>query len=488
MKKIVSPILCLVVFVLFSTVISGRTQADEAQTTASAARTATTDLSWKKFSAMGLDATFAVGINKGVKSGLLTKEEGKIWKNLLRDFKQSRIFSKVVPVTVDYWVSDTQGNLQALSGVVIVPIDRTRLKNPRSVPMLSFQHPTQIERQYAPSTTLKNGTITADPQYNIAFAMFMALSGYIVVIPDYPGMGTNVDVHPYCHSSLAGSVLGIVVRGRDAVENEFGGVKGAVKWDGSVYLMGYSEGAYASMVAAKSFQTTTLAGFDVKGVAALDGPYSLSKVMKQLMTDSNPSYGAPYFLPYLINGYDAVYYSQASNPNKIEDFNYNEIIRPTAAGVEGNYAEQLRALLDGSHPSETVDSFMRLVDPYDGPVSSLQQSFIDKLSNETGIVMEKLRENDSFSGWTPQMPLMMFHHMDDELVSYDNAVEALKSFVDAGAYYVGLMPYNVNLGAVKSIHVSAVPVAYMLGFDWINNLAGQENPSRLKWAGSTGTR
>ena len=100
--------------------------------------------------------------------------------------------------------------------------------------------------------------------------------------------------------------------------------------------------------------------FNVKAVAALDGPYSLSRTMKDLMVNANPGYKAPYFLPYLINGYDAAYYTGPSEGNKIDDFNFMNVVLNDVPGVTGNYAEQLRALLDGSHTPDQVNALLSL--------------------------------------------------------------------------------------------------------------------------------
>ena len=106
-----------------------------------------------------------------------------------------------------------------------------RVRPTRDRPILSFQHPTQMERKYSPSVLIKNSTMWQDPQYNIILGMYMALCGYIVVMPDYPGMGSNFDVHPYCQNSLGNSVAGMIAKGRDTVQSNFTKIKSAVKWN-----------------------------------------------------------------------------------------------------------------------------------------------------------------------------------------------------------------------------------------------------------------
>ena len=43
-------------------------------------------------------------------------------------------------------------------------------------------------------------------------------------------------------------------------------------------------------------------------------------------------------------------------------------------------------------------------------------------------------------------------------------------------------PFPARVGdADDSIHGSAAPVAYLLGFVWMNYLANQDDPGRIQW-------
>ena len=109
----------------------------------------------------------------------------------------------------------------------------------------------------------------------------------------------------------------------------------------------------------------------------------------------------------------------------------------------------------------------------------MQQASINALSDPNSVVISTLKENDAFSGWVPEMPLVMFHHMNDDVVPYDNAVEALDGFVEAGAQYVGLVPYSVSLGTVDTIHYATAPFAYMLGTTWLDFIAKEDQSAKL---------
>ncbi len=398
------------------------------------------------------------------------------WKNLLEYLKTLSVYNSVKVIQVrQYPSTDAWGRPRTLSGVVIVPLTSDKTA---SMPMLAFQHPTQVERRYSPSNCVKYSE--QDPQYNVTVATLIAAMGYVVVVPDYPGMGLNFDSHPYVHKSLANGVLDLVKYANDKLNADphhyekwnFGSLYWPV-WDNNIYLMGYSEGGYATLAAARALQEAQAPGSPtIKAVAGLDGPYSLSTVMSEVILAKNPNFTAPYFLPYVVNGYDGVYFSN-SPPVPVSEFNWFRNIQPSSPAHQGNFASELRRRLDGSFDGAAINAMMREINPYEGPLSSLTADFLADLGNPDSNVHKVLASNDIYNGWTPSMPLMMFHHILDDLVPYGNAQVALKSFIEGGAQYTGLMPYAFHLGdASKSgFHPTAAPIAYLLAIEWMNLLS-----------------
>ena len=437
--------------------------------------------SWRKSKQIDIRThrrNFIVRLKRDRARKRLTQEQTDFWTDLVEYLSRDTRFSLLIPLPVQYDTTDAWGRTITVSGVIIAPIDIGR-ESPRSIPMLSFQHPTQVERQWSPSLcTAKK--IFDDPQKNVALALVMASTGYIVVLPDYPGMGINYDVHPYANFSLGHSVVDGIRFTRNAVGDKSyfrKAIPKLAKWDGRLYMMGYSEGAYATMIAAKQIQLGYSKELSVSALAALDGPYSLSGTMRELMINAGPDYTAPYFLPYVMNGFDSLYYTGAPADQKIADFNYTDNVKTHVEGFDGNFAEALRARLNGDYTGGQISSFMKLATPWVGPRTILTPGFLANLQDTSSTVVNLLAENDSFRDWTPAMPLMMFHHKSDDLVPYGNAQEAIKAFADAGAPYVGLMPFSAHFGDASkdSIHGAAAPVAYLLGFTWMKYLADADD-------------
>lgn len=309
-------------------------------------------------------------------------------------------------------------------------------------PMLVFLHPTQTLRKYSPS---KNNN--SDDQLTTQLAKFaMAPLGYIVVAPDYPGLGDNTDTHPYCLTTLANSAIGMI-RAVSTLKT---------RWDGRIFIMGYSEGGYATLVTAKEIETKH-PDLNLVAAAALDGPHSLSDTMHDLMLDAGADYATPYFLPYVVAGYGKAY------PNVPE------------LQFENAIAEDVRTLLlkmmDGESTGGEISDIMKRVDPYTGPSSVLTQGTLMALRNQESEVSKKFKENDAYAGWTPSAHLLLSHNVYDDSVpvgNTQNAVKAWNGLTNVKADY--FLDYVPKLGTV---HAGALPFAYLRGLAWINEQAGK---------------
>lgn len=410
-----------------------------------------------------LDRRFGEALSQAAATGKVTQD----WEALSLALRQLRVYPFVVPMVYGYDTPDPADPLETIlvSGVVVYPLDLKHRTSPAPIPMFGFQHPTQALRKYSPSECATLRTMLKDPEFNVLLGCLIAATGYTVVIADYPGMGIDT-THPqnYCHASLGDAVIGLfdlAIEESGALWAQFFGVP---PWNGQVYLMGYSEGGYATLITAKRMQTGYPGVYDIRGVAPLDGPQSLSKTMRDVMLHADASYKEPYFMPFVLQAYDDIY--GATIPQM--DFLY--AVKQEVPGYAGNYAEALRAMLDGSTSGETIDTFMHLVEPYVGPRSILTDAFVEDLEDDQGIVVQTLAANDAYRDWVPEMPVMFFHHVLDDLVPYENSVLALEAFLKGGAEEVGLMPFDAELGKADSIHQEAAPVAYLLGFSWIHFL------------------
>ena len=167
-----------------------------------------------------------------------------LWQQLQQQFPASS--APGAYVYTPYKITFVRGNgAPPETGLLVVPWGTKG----ETFPLLSLQHPTQVERRYSPSKADMD-----DNELTVHLALLLASSGWIVSVPDYPGMGDNYEVHPYCVSTLGNSVAGMIKADLQVTNPNVG--MDHLPWNGQTFLMGFSEGGYATMAAAKVIQTS----------------------------------------------------------------------------------------------------------------------------------------------------------------------------------------------------------------------------------------
>jgi pimeloyl-ACP methyl ester carboxylesterase len=289
--------------------------------------------------------------------------------------------------------------------------------------------------------------------------------GYIVLIPDYRGMGDNYDVHPYCMSSLGQSVSAMITAALAFKPSGAWGRKYSMPWDGRTFLMGFSEGGYATMVAAADIQANH-PSFNLLAVAPLDGPYSVSVTMRSVMLTADKDFPAPYFLPFTIAGYGAY------NPG-IPAIQWGASIVSYPQG----FMPKLYTLLDGSHTAGEISNWMRTVPVYKGPITVTSETFQTALNDAGSTVNQALQVNDGFAGWKPAtMQIHMFHNKIDDLVPKENTDNAVAAW--AGLGNVTATYYPEWLTPMGTVHAGSLPFAYIYGTNWLNSIAMPESAAQ----------
>lgn len=166
---------------------------------------------------------------------------------------------------VSYLTLDAQGRQILASGLVALPLKPAGA----SFPLVSYQHGTIFKDAQAPS----NAIAANEP------AFVMASLGAIVIAADYVGYGVSKGApHPYLHAAAtASSVLDLLT----AVRSQL--ARYGINENGQLFLVGYSEGGFATMAAHRSMQSST-SGHGVHLVALVGtapgaGPYNVQSVL-----------------------------------------------------------------------------------------------------------------------------------------------------------------------------------------------------------------
>lgn len=312
------------------------------------------------------------------------------------------------------------------SGLLIVPVGA-----PCKVPMLSYQHGTVTKKSDVPSRF----------QGEWFIALAGAGKGIVTLMPDYLGLGDGPGMHPYQHRmSEATSVVDLLRAAREVVDTLGSPV------NEQLFLFGYSQGGHATMAAHQLLQEKFDNTMHVTASAPMSGAYDMSGVMADVMS-SDSTYPSPYYLPYLIEGFNSVYHLY-TNPADIYVAPYDTLLPP---------------LFDGTRSGGYIDNRMP-----DVPKLVMQPYQMDSFINypQTNFFRVKLRESDSYN-WIPNSPVRMFYCRGDHSVPYQNTMVAYEKFRQNGTDMSLIDTIDVN---PTLDHYPCAQFAILGGVNWFDSL------------------
>ena len=76
----------------------------------------------------------------------------------------------------------------------------------------------------------------------------MAGAGYVVVLPDYHGLGTGQGDHPYMHEDTAAKAVVDAIRATKTINAE-------IEFSDKLFITGYSQGGFVTMAAHRAIQS-----------------------------------------------------------------------------------------------------------------------------------------------------------------------------------------------------------------------------------------
>jgi len=367
---------------------------------------------------------------------------------------------------VTYQSTGADGKLHSLTGLLILPKSIFGAKP--SVPILMYQHGTEVNRSFSPSQYLTHQNSPKDyPEVMVAAAI--ASTGYAVAMVDYEGMGDNTDSQPHVvGATLALQVIDLLRASRDIIGGTAGNSSSPCSWNSQLFLMGYSEGGFVTMATTRELQLNHAAEFTVTASAPLSGPHDLSGVMRGLLL-SDSTFKAPYFAPLFITSYNYAYGGQTTlfSPDLAMLAPYNTTIPPLFAGTTPS--DKISEALGMNFTTPTLIVMK----------SILTAQFIAQLNDVASPVVAKLQLNDSYRGWAPTVPMRMIHHRSDELVPYGNSQAAFNAFSTAGAKNHTLhgpgvelveetAVINLSTDPVKTVHLGAAFPELSRGWVWLD--------------------
>ena len=321
--------------------------------------------------------------------------------------------------SVTYNTRDKDDNLIVVSGAMFIPVGLD------SLDLLSTQH----------GTTLKRTDVGSVNFYYAIDGLLMAMKGYLVVAPDYIGLGQSDLFHPYLHAQLSANPVIDMLRAARAYACDE-----ELALSGRLFLSGYSEGGYVTLATQKIIETQHSDEFDLMGVSPMAGPYDLVGSTETLLNQSH--YENPSYLAYMVYAYNDIY-----EWNRLNDI------------FQEPYASMMPELYNGTVAADSINS--RLTTSID---SLFTQSFkLSFLAGEEAELESALVEN-SFEGWGPIAPVRLIHGTNDTTVPYANSEVVYHSMLDNGGVSVDLVPiYGAD-------HLTAAFPAFIIAEQWFDSL------------------
>jgi pimeloyl-ACP methyl ester carboxylesterase len=336
------------------------------------------------------------------------------------------IASDVTVYKIKYKTTVDNQGIQA-SGLVCVP------SNHGTYPILSFQNGTNTVNANAPSMN--------PGDFSFQMIEMIASMGYVVVVPDYPGFGASSTIpHPYLiKETTVTSIIDMFSSVREFVPAIDG-----IKLENAFYLLGYSQGGWATLALHKALELDYSSDFTLAGSACGAGPYDLYKLM-QGMIEVN-TYTMPVYIGYIVNAYS--YYDQFSNP--VTDI-FNE---PYASLLSTLYTGQLTS---GEINNQLTSSIPEL----------LNTSFLAGYESDPKYSSVRAAlGNNSVTAWQTAKPLLLVHGASDVDVSPTSTEEIYTGMLDAGTPQ-DLITKVIIPGAD---HSQGIVPAILQGIEFLNNI------------------
>ncbi|MCU0462568.1 MAG: hypothetical protein MUF36_11255 [Bacteroidales bacterium] len=280
------------------------------------------------------------------------------------------------------------------SGLVSIPV------TPGEYPVLSFQNGTNTKNLNCPS----NNPLSIDYQ----FVEFIASMGFVVIIPDYPGFGSSSEIpHPYLIADP--TIQSITDMFRAVSEAGDAGFPG-IKTKNEYYLLGYSQGGWATMTLHKALEVDFSPEFNLKGSVCGAGPYDMYNLFLDMSGLS--TYPMPSYIGYIINAYSE--YNQFSN--KVSEL------------MNEPYASRLSSLYTGAFTTGEINGQLTTSIP-----GLLKQEFISGFSGSSAyLTVRQGLINNSVSPWATQKPVLLVHGSGDTHVNVSATETMYSAMINAG--------------------------------------------------------
>ncbi len=294
---------------------------------------------------------------------------------------------------ITYYTKNEKNNLVKATGLLMYPKANYKLSTVVS------DHGTTDSRQNVPSNL--KGVLYAGFVVELSYV----LNGYILMAPDYVGMGSGDGVHPYVHyPTEASATIDFVTAANKVLAQQ------NVKRYDEYFLAGYSQGAHAAMSTLKKLSVSNPNNLSFKYAYMGDGPYDFSGVTLQKGVLEKQVYPFTSFIANVVNTCNKTGY-QMYNSNISEVISSEYLDRYNYHVVQDN-----GGLLWGPLVWRTL----------------FTNNFVnDVTNNQNNKLRQCLKSNDVYD-WYNKTPMTLGHSTVDLAIHPDNTSKTIE--VQRGYY------------------------------------------------------
>lgn len=319
------------------------------------------------------------------------------------------------------------------SGLVCAPTEAG------DYPVISFQNGTNTQNSNAPSNFPQD--------YGFQMIEVIASMGYVVVISDYPGFGESSQIpHPYLVAEpTVRSIVDMLYAVREMDDAELPGISIRNEY----YLIGYSQGGWATMHLHKALELQYNDDFNLQGTCAGAGPYNIYLLMQKIL--SQETFPMPYYIGYVIYGYKS----------------YNQFTNPVSDLLNEPYASRISSLFNGQLNSGQINAQLT-TDISDLVNADFLSGFADSPKYAS---VKQAMINNSIAPWRTNIPLLMIHGDADTHVDPSATEDMYAGMIQAGT------PASIITKVILpgADHGEGVVPALIQGFLFINNIRNSNN-------------
>lgn len=299
---------------------------------------------------------------------------------------------------------------QMLSGLVAIPDQKL------SMGRVVYMHGTTAIRQNVPSRVGPNSS--ASPETWQAVLAF-ACAGYILIAPDYLGLGDSPGVHPFALGRVNATSAIDLIRATEELT-----AKLAVQSTNRLFITGYSEGGGLALWLCRVLQDLNDPTMTITRAAPISGPYDLSGAQADAMLAQQSS-----IVDIALREFFVAYFAYSTEQN-FNSVQLEDCLVPS-------YASYVPLAFRRAQTDQDLVTLLGLKGLQLGALKSVRKVLsapflLDLQSkNRSNPLIEELFKNDNLD-WSPKFPLYLLGLKGDNVVVFKNPLNAVSTMRKRG--------------------------------------------------------